>query len=91
MRVYQMAFDAVRSRTLKDDLKPGNLLAGESIDGGVAYPGDRSFKSDDFLLTIQLHHIKIDDPQYRVAYHCKETCNLAIYYPDGLSFDYYEY
>ncbi len=91
VRVYQMAFDAVRSRTLKDDLKPGNLQAGESIDGGVAYPGDRSFKSDDFLLTIQLHHIKIDDPQYRVAYHCKETCNLAIYYPDGLSFDYYEY
>lgn len=90
VRIYEMSFLEVRSRALKDDLKPGNLQAGESTDGGVAYPGDRAFK-DDSILTIQLHRIKLDDPQIRPEYHKKETCNICIYYPEGLSFTYYEY
>ena len=90
VRIYEMSYLEVRSRSLKDDLKPGNLQAGESTDGGVAYPGDRAFK-DDAILTIQLHRIKLDDSQLRPEYHKKETCNICIYYPEGLSFTYYEY
>ena len=90
VRIYEMSYLEVRSRSLKDNLKPGNLQAGESTDGGVAYPGDRAFK-DDSILTIQLHRIKLDDPQIRPEYHKKVTCNICIYYPEGLSFTYYEY
>lgn len=91
VRIYEMSYMEVRSRTLKADLKPGNLQAGESTDGGVAYPGDRAFKADS-VLTIQLHRIKLkDESQGRLDYDKKETCNICIYYPEGLSFTYYEY
>lgn len=91
VRFYQMAYQTVRKRKLEENensIKPINLHMGHSHDG--IYPGDPYFKTDN-MITVQLHHLKIEDDQLRTDYNNKETCNMAIYYPDGLSFSYLEF
>ena len=91
VRFYQMAYQTVRKRKLEEignSIKPINLHMGHSHDG--VYPGDAYFKTDN-MITVQLHHLKIEDDQLRADYNNKETCNIAIYYLEGLSFSYLEF
>lgn len=91
VRFYQMSFFSLRKRKLEergDIIRPINLQMGHSRDG--VYPGDAYFKSND-MITVQLHNIKIEDDELRAAYNNIETCNLAIYYPEGLKFSYLEF
>jgi hypothetical protein len=91
VRFYQMSFSSLRKRKLEergDIIRPINLQMGHSRDG--VYPGDTYFKSDN-MITVQLHNIKLEDDQLRAEYNNVETCNLAIYYPEGLHFSYLEF
>lgn len=91
VRFYQMSFFSLRKRKLEergDIIRPINLQMGHSRDG--VYPGDTYFKSDN-MITIQLHNIRLEDDQLRAEYNNAETCNLAIYYPEGLHFSYLEF
>ena len=91
VRFYQMSFFSLRKRKLEEIgylIRPINLQMGRSRDG--VYPGDSYFKSDD-MITVQLHNIKLEDDQLRVEYNNVETCNIAIYYPEGLHFSYLEF
>lgn len=88
VRFYQMSYQHIRERKLDHEDKPINMQIGHSPDW--SYPGDAAFKLDD-VITIQLYHIKIKDPQLRIKYNNIETCNLAIYYPEGVSFSYVEF
>ena len=88
VRFYQMSYQQVRERKLDHEDKPINMQIGHSPNW--SYPGDANFKLDD-VITIQLYHVKIKDPQLRIKYNNKETCNLAIHYPEGVSFSYVEF
>jgi hypothetical protein len=88
VRFYHMAYEMIRDRKLEDDSKPINLQMGHSRDG--IYPGDAYFKSDD-ILTVQLYHIRLEDTQLRMRYNGKQTCAMAIHYPEGVSFSYIQY
>ena len=91
VRFYQMSFFSLRKRKLEergDIIRPINLQMGHSRDG--VYPGDTYFKSEN-MITVQLHNIKLEDDQLRAEYNNVETCNLAIYYPEGLHFSYLEF
>lgn len=91
VRFFQMSFFSLRKRKLEergDIVRPINLQMGHSRDG--VYPGDQYFKSDN-MITVQLHNIKLEDDQLRGEYNNVETCNLAIYYPEGLHFSYLEF
>ena len=83
-----MSYQQVRERKLDHEDKPINMQIGHSPNW--SYPGDANFKLDD-VITIQLYHVKIKDPQLRIKYNNKETCNLAIHYPEGVSFSYVEF
>lgn len=88
VRVYHMSYQEVRSRSLTERNVPKNLLMGPTPDGRC--PSDRDYKCDDFL-TIQLHHIKINDNLHRAQYQNLETCNMAIYYPENSEFSFYNF
>ena len=88
VRFYHMSYQQVRERKLDHEDKPINMQIGHSPNW--SYPGDANFKLDD-VITIQLYHVKIKDPQLRIKYNNKETCNLAIHYPEGVSFSYVEF
>ncbi len=83
--VYDMSCGITRERKLSNGL-PLNLQAGRSIDGGIAYPGDKAFKSDT-TITFQLHHIQIKEAS-SVKYHKSPFYNFAIYYPELLEQGY---
>ena len=80
-----MSCGITRERKLSNGL-PLNLQAGRSIDGGIAYPGDKAFKSDT-TITFQLHHIQIKEAS-SVKYHKSPFYNFAIYYPELLEQGY---
>ena len=88
VRVYHMSYQEVRSRSLTERDVPKNLLMGPTPDGRC--PSDRDYKCDDFL-TIQLHHIKINDSLHRAQYQNLETCNMAIHYPENSEFSFYNF
>ena len=88
VRVYHMSYQEVRSRSLTERDVPKNLLMGLTPDGRC--PSDRDYKCDDFL-TIQLHHIKINDPLHRAQYQNLETCNIAIHYPENSELSFYNF
>lgn len=87
VRVYQIAYASVRRRKLDDNDKPITLHMGYADNG--SYPGDSAFRGN--TVTIQLHHIRIDDRQCRLNIDGAETCNIAISYPDDVTVSYYSY
>jgi len=87
VRIYQMSYASIRRRKLDDNDKPINLQMGYADNG--SYPGDNAFKGE--TITIQLHHIKIDDGQCRLGIDGSETCNIVICYPEDVTVSYYSY
>ena len=83
--VYDMSCGVVRERSLSNGL-PLNLQAGRSTNVGVAYPGDKAFKSE-ATITFQLHHIQIKEAS-SVKYRKSPFYNFAIYYPESLEQGY---
>lgn len=84
--LYDMSCGEVRERKLDNNNLPINLQAGRSLDGGVSYPGDKEFKSED-TITFQLHHIKVKDSS-SVIFRNTTFYNFAIYYPETLEQGY---
>lgn len=84
--VYDMSCGVVRERRLSSDGLPSNLQVGRSTDEGIAYPGDKAFKSET-TIAFQLHHIQIKE-SFSVKYHKSPFYNFAIYYPESLEQGY---